>query len=55
MSGYAIAYVSALHGTPCYLVKVVSGYLFGQDTHFQRTLERAHETIGTFLIQQIGA
>ncbi len=52
MSGYAVAYVSATYGVPCFIVKAIAGYLFGQDDNFQRSLERAHESIGDFLMRR---
>ncbi|MEZ4702456.1 MAG: 5'-methylthioadenosine nucleosidase [Rhodothermales bacterium] len=55
MSGYAIAYVAALHGAPCHIVKVVTGYLFGDDANFQRTLERSHEAIGQYALRRLPA
>ena len=55
MSGYAVAYVSATYGVPCFIIKAIAGYLFGQDENFQRSLERAHESIGDFLMRHATA
>lgn len=54
MSGYAIAYVTAMYGASCHLVKVVSGLFFHDDPQFQKTLERAHETISQYVIRHAG-
>ncbi len=53
MSGYAVAYVAAIYGVPCHIAKVITSYLFSQEADFQRTLERAHETLSTYLLKHV--
>ena len=42
MSGYAVAYVSATHGMPCRMAKVVSGHMGIEDKNFRKSLSAAH-------------
>ncbi|MFQ5569940.1 MAG: 5'-methylthioadenosine nucleosidase [Rhodothermales bacterium] len=51
MSGYAVAYVAATHGVPCHIVKVVTGYLHGQNKDFRKILSSACDTIADFLFE----
>ena len=53
MTGYAVAYVAATYGKPCNIVKVVTGFMYKEDAQLQQTLEKAHETLATFLIKEI--
>jgi nucleoside phosphorylase len=55
MTGYAVAYVAATYGKPCYIVKVVTGYLYKEDENLQQTLENANNSLSDFLIAQIPA
>lgn len=49
MTGYAVAFVSAMHGVPCHIVKVVSGRVGQEDPNLKRTLETAHQSIANWL------
>jgi nucleoside phosphorylase len=53
MTGYAVAYVTATYGIPCYIVKVVTGMMYAQNDNLQRTLDRAYETLATFLLEYL--
>lgn len=53
MEGYAIAYVTALHGIPLHIVKVVVGTVKGSDPAFKKTLLDAHRKIGEFLLTKV--
>ncbi len=53
MTGYAIAYVSAMHGTPCQIVKVVSGRIGIDDNQLKRTLEQANQAMSNWLIREL--
>ena len=55
MSGYAIAYVAATHGTPCNIVKVVTGHFQNPSKNFRKTLTSACETMAEFLLKEIDA
>ena len=50
MTGYAVAYVSAMHGVPCHIVKVVSGRVGKEDPQLRRTLEHAHQAMCSWLV-----
>src|SRR5690606_28763374 len=50
MTGYAVAYVSAMHGVPCNIVKVVSGQVGREDAQLKRTLEQAHQAMSSWLV-----
>lgn len=52
-TGYPIAYVSAMHGVPCHLAKVVTGYPDVEDESLHETLRDAHETIASFLVSEV--
>lgn len=49
MTGYAVAFVTATYGTPCHILKVVTGQLNIQDKNLRKTLTRSYETLGTYL------
>ncbi|GIV57531.1 MAG: 5'-methylthioadenosine nucleosidase [Rhodothermaceae bacterium] len=51
--GYPIAYVTATHGLPCHLVKVVTGHLNTPDDDLRRTRETACQTLATFLLDHL--
>ena len=53
MSGYAVAYVSATHGMPCRMAKVVSGHMGIEDKNFRKALSAAHETLAEYLNKHI--
>ena len=53
MTGYAVAYVSATHGIPCQIVKVVTGYFNSSDEQLHKTLATAYETIADFLLAEL--
>src|SRR5690606_20438374 len=53
MTGYAIAYVSAMHGVPCHIVKVVSGLIGREDAQLKRTLEQAHQSMSAWLSKEL--
>lgn len=53
MTGYAVAYVSAMHGIPCHIVKVVSGQVGREDSQLKRTLEHAHQAMSSWLVQEL--
>lgn len=53
MSGYAVAYVSAMHGIPCHIVKVVSGQIGRDDHQLKRTLDQAHQAIADWLVREV--
>lgn len=53
MTGYAVAYVSAMHGVPCHIVKVVSGRIGQEDAQLKRTLEHAHQAMSSWLVEAI--
>ena len=53
MSGYAVAYVSATHGMPCRMAKVVSGHMGIEDKNFRKSLSAAHETLAEYLNKHI--
>lgn len=50
MEGYAIAYVSGLHGIPCHIVKVVLGEMKNTETEYKQTLKQAYQAISDFLL-----
>lgn len=53
MTGYAVAYVTAMYGIPCHIVKVVTGQYNSQDTQLRKTLASAYETIAHFLLDEV--
>ena len=53
MTGYAVAYVAATYGVKCNIVKVVTGYMYKEDKQLQQTLEKAHDTMSSFLMKQL--
>lgn len=53
MTGYAVAYVAATYGIPCNIVKVVTGFMYKENEKLQQTLEKAHESMTDFLIDQL--
>lgn len=52
-TGYAVAYVAAQHGIPCYIVKAVTGHLDASPKNFQQTLLAAREALADFILQAI--
>ncbi len=55
MTGYAVAYVTATYGIPCHIIKAVTGMMYQQDEHLQRTLDQAYEKMGDFLVRYLEA
>lgn len=53
MTGYAVAYITAMYGIPCHIVKVVTGRYNSQDTQLRKTLTSAHEAIASFLLARV--
>ena len=53
MTGYAVAFVTATYGTPCHIVKVVSGRLLVDDPNLRKTLATAYDTLATFLVKRL--
>ncbi len=53
MAGYAVAYVTATHGLPCHIVKIVTGHMQTPDDHLLQTLSDAHNTIADFLLSEM--
>ncbi len=53
MTGYAVAYVTATHGIPCHIIKVVTGRLNAPDAHLRRTLTNAYESMSAFLLKEL--
>lgn len=53
MTGYAVAYVTAMYGIPCHIVKVVTGHFGKEDTQFRKTLGTAYETMAEFLLKEL--
>jgi nucleoside phosphorylase len=53
MVGYATAYVTATHGLPCHIVKVVTGFMQHPDGQLMQTLSEAHNAIADFLLSEI--
>lgn len=53
MSGYAVAYVSATHGMPCRMAKVITGHMGIEDKNFRKSLSAAHETLAGYLNKNI--
>ncbi len=50
MTGYAVAYVAATHGTPCHIVKAVTGHISENSQEFKKNLVRACRTVSAFLV-----
>lgn len=53
MKAYAVAYVAAMHGTPCYSMKVVAGHLQESDPFLRQTLDEAYGSLATELIKAL--
>lgn len=53
MCGYAVAFVTATHGIPCTIVKVIAGHAGKTDEQLQRTLQRANKAMAKFLIDNV--
>jgi len=49
MSGYAVAYVAATHGTLCQMVKIVTGHMGVDDPNLRKTLSAAYKSLASFL------
>lgn len=54
-TGYAVAFVAAMHGVPCHIVKAITGRVGEDDDDLQKTRANAYDTLATFLIEQIEA
>ena len=49
MTGYAVAYVAAMHGIPCYIAKAISGH-YGSDSElFVKDMKKACKNACDFL------
>jgi len=55
MTGYPVAYVTATHGIPCHIVKVVSGHMGIEDKNLRKTLASSYKLLSEFLDAQIEA
>ncbi len=55
MSGYAVAYVAATHGTLCQMVKIVTGHMGVEDPQLRKTLAAGHKSLATFLNGRLDA
>ena len=53
MTGYAVAYVAAMYGIPCHIVKVVSGRVGEEDAQLKRTLTSANQAMAKWLLGEI--
>lgn len=53
MTGYAVAYVSATHGVPCHIVKVVTGRINDQDLQFKEHMTSACSALAEFLLDNL--
>lgn len=53
MTGYAVAYVSATHGVPCHIVKIVSGHMGVEDKNLRKTLATSYDQLAKFLTARI--
>lgn len=53
MTGYAVAYVAAMHGVPCHILKIVSGRSGVEDKSFRKTLDSAHTSLSDYLIKNL--
>jgi len=53
MTGYAVAYVSATHGVPCHIVKIVSGHMGVEDKNLRKTLATSYDQLAKFLTSRI--
>lgn len=53
MTGYAVAYVAAMHGVPCQIVKVVSGRFGEEDSQLKRTLSTANQAMAQWLLGEV--
>jgi len=49
MSGYAVAYVAATHGTLCQMVKIVTGHMGVDDPNLRKTLSAGYKSLASFL------
>lgn len=55
MTGYAVAYVAATHGTPCQILKVVSGHMGVEDANLRKTLNASYQELSKFLNERLPA
>ena len=53
MTGYGVAYVSATHGTPCSIVKVVAGVIDSEDVNLLLNIDESLEVLGQFLVKNL--
>ncbi len=53
MTGYAVAFVSATHGIPCHIVKVVTGHIDDENKLFRKNRSDSFETMASFLLTQL--
>jgi len=55
MTGYAMAYVAAMHGLPCHILKVVSGHSGVEDGQVRKTLDKTQKSLADYLIANLDA
>ncbi|NND71825.1 MAG: 5'-methylthioadenosine nucleosidase [Rhodothermales bacterium] len=53
MTGYGVAYVSATHGIPCSIVKVVAGVIDSEDINLLLNIDESLETLGQYLVKNL--
>ena len=54
MTGYATAYVAAMHGVPCHILKIISGHSGVEDKQLRKTLDKAYLSLANYLIDNLG-
>ena len=55
MTGYAAAYVAAMHGVPCYILKIVSGHAGVDDKSLRKTLDASYSGLADYMVKNLGA
>jgi len=53
MTGYAAAYVAAMHGVPCYILKIVSGHAGVEDKSLRKTLDNSYDALADFMVKNL--
>ena len=53
MTGYAAAYVAAMHGVPCHILKIISGHSGVEDKQLRKTLDSAYSGLADYLVKNI--
>ena len=53
MTGYAVAFVAAMHGVPCHIVKVVTSHASDENNQFRKTRTASHDTVASFLLEEL--